>query len=181
MEPRPNFVSSILKHSTMITFNIDIIVLLFSTLFTGLTAGLCFTWTNAITPGIGALDDLTFLKAFQAMNRTIINPWFLLVFFSPTFLLIGNAFLFKGSNQITFTSFLIAAVLFFAGVSLVTIFKNVPLNELLDKTILEAASEAELVNLRATFEKPWNRWHLLRTVCSIAAFVLLLVGMVYGK
>lgn len=36
---------------------IRLIVLMLSILFTGLSAGLCFTWSNAITPGIGRLDD----------------------------------------------------------------------------------------------------------------------------
>ena len=60
--------------------NFKIIVLIISILFTGLTAGLCFTWSNAVTPGIGRLDNISFLKAFQAMNRAIINGPFMLVF-----------------------------------------------------------------------------------------------------
>ena len=68
-------------------------VLLLSILGCGLTAGLCFTWTNAVTPGIGRLDDLTYLKSFQAMNRAIINPLFLGVFLGPIPLLFCNVFL----------------------------------------------------------------------------------------
>ncbi|HDZ13514.1 MAG TPA: DUF1772 domain-containing protein, partial [Pricia sp.] len=74
-------------------FKIKAVVLLLGILFTGLTAGLCFTWSNAITPGIGRLNDLTFLQSFQAMNRAILNPRFLFVFFSPVVLLSVNAFL----------------------------------------------------------------------------------------
>jgi uncharacterized membrane protein len=132
--------------------NFKIIVLLVSILFTGLTAGLCFTWSNAVTPGLGRLDDLGFLKAFQAMNRAIINPSFLIVFMGPNLLLFVNAFIFKNSSQFTFTTYLVAAVLFFIGVGLVTVFKNAPLNEILDKTALETASAVELSELRKTFE-----------------------------
>jgi uncharacterized membrane protein len=159
----------------------EMIVLLIGILFTGLTAGLCFTWANAITPGIGRLDDLTFLKAFQSMNRAIINPSFLMVFLGPCLLLFVNALLFKNSNQTTFISFLVAAILFFAGIGLVTIFKNVPLNELLDNTVLENTTQVELADLRKTFEKPWNRWHAVRTVCSFAAFSLLIIGTIFNK
>ena len=49
-------------------------------LVTGLSAGLCFTWLNAVTPGIGNLDNQGYLNAFQQMNRTIINPMFFIVF-----------------------------------------------------------------------------------------------------
>ncbi len=159
----------------------EMIVLFIAILFTGLTAGLCFTWTNAITPGIGRLDDLSFLRAFQSMNRTIINPSFAIVFLSPCLLLFVNAFLFKNSNQITFISFLAAAILFFAGIGLITAFKNVPLNEILDKTVLENATQIELAGLRKTFEKPWNDWHAVRTVCSFSSFGLLIIGMICNK
>ena len=160
-------------------FSIKTWILCASILCTGLTAGLCFTWSNAITPGIGRLNDLAFLQSFQAMNSAIINPSFLIVFFSPSLLLFLNAFLFKNTNQITFWSFLVAAILFFVGVGLITIFKNVPLNELLDKVSLETMSAIELKDLRDTFEKPWNRWHIQRTISSFTAFALLIIGYIY--
>lgn len=161
--------------------NFKLAVLTLSILFTGLTAGLCFTWSNAVTPGLGRLDDLGFLKAFQAMNRSILNPIFIIVFMSPYLLLFINAFVFKDTNQITFTSYLVAAILFFTGVGLVTFFKNVPLNEILDKTVLETASNVELAELRKTFEQPWNRWHMIRTVCSFTSFALLVTGLLFNK
>ena len=61
-----------------ITFQNSIYILLI--VLTGLSAGLCFTWTNAVTPGIGRLDDLGFLQSFQQMNRTILNPIFFIAF-----------------------------------------------------------------------------------------------------
>ncbi|GAA4802029.1 DUF1772 domain-containing protein [Litoribaculum gwangyangense] len=161
--------------------NFKIIVLMLGILFTGLTAGLCFTWSNSITPGIARLNDLGFLQAFQAMNRAIINPSFLFVFFGPVILLFINAFLHRNSHPVTFWSFTLAAILFFLGIGLITVFKNVPLNELLDKTVLENLSEVDLKELRAKFEKPWNRWHIQRTIASFTSFALLLIGLIYTK
>ena len=66
-------------------FSVNTITTISTILLTGLSAGLCFTWTNAITPGIGRLDDLGYLQSFQEMNRAIINPIFLIVFFGPFF------------------------------------------------------------------------------------------------
>lgn len=159
---------------------IKFIVLILSIILTGLTAGLCFTWSNAVTPGIGRLDNLSFLKAFQAMNRAIINVKFMIVFFGPVLLLFLNTYLFKGNNT-GFWLFLAAAMLFFIGIGLVTIFGNVPLNEVLDKSNLEALSKIELQTLRDNFEKPWNRLHTIRTLSSFSAFVLLIIGMLYSK
>ncbi|MBO3118054.1 DUF1772 domain-containing protein [Winogradskyella sp. DF17] len=161
-------------------FKLKFIVLMTGILFTGLTAGLCFTWSNAVTPGIGRLDNLSFLKAFQAMNRAIINGKFMIVFFGPVLLLFLNTYLFKGNNT-CFWLFLIAALLFFVGIGLVTIFGNVPLNEVLDKSNLELLSKVELQELRDKFEQPWNQWHLIRTLSSFSAFVLLVIGMLYSK
>ncbi|MEO1517171.1 MAG: DUF1772 domain-containing protein [Bacteroidota bacterium] len=160
--------------------NMQLIVLLLGILCTGLTAGLCFTWSNAVTPGIGQLDDLTFLKSFQAMNQAILNQSFFVVFFSPALLLFLNAFLHRSANRTTFVAFLAAAVLFALGVGLITIFKNVPLNDILENSVLESLSVKELRKLRKQFEGPWNAWHMGRTISSFVSFVLLLIGLVYN-
>ncbi len=115
------------------------------------------------------------------MNRAIINPGFLIVFFSPVILLFLNTILHRNASATTVWSFLLAALLFFIGVGLVTVFKNVPLNEIRDKAVLETASQPALADLRNTFEQPWNQWHMVRTVLSFIPFVLLLVGIIFSK
>lgn len=160
--------------------NFKIIILILSILFTGLTAGLCFTWSNAVTPGIGRLDNIGFLKAFQAMNRAIINGKFMIVFMGPTVLLFLTTYLFRNTNTV-FWLFLAAAIIFFVGVGLVTAFGNVPLNEILDASNLGLLSKLELQELRDKFEQPWNRWHTIRTASSFMSFLLLLVGILYSK
>ena len=129
-------------------------VLFGAIILTGLTAGLCFTWSNAVTPGLNRLDDFSFLKAFQSMNRAIINARFLIVFFGPVLLLFLNTYLFR-ENETSFWLFLVAALLFFIGVSLITIFGNVPLNEILDKSNLNVLTDIELeeFHLRGRYQK----------------------------
>ncbi len=161
----------------MISLNFDTqtLVLLLTTLFTGLTAGLCFTWTNAVTPGIGQLVDMGYLRSFQEMNRAIINPTFMIVFFGPFFLHIANVFLLRTSSSTIIWMVLVSSALYIIGVVLVTIFGNVPLNELLDKTDLAQASLEELQLLRDKFEIKWNRLHLIRTISAILSFLILLI------
>lgn len=160
---------------TYINFDAHTIVLLLATLLTGLTAGLCFTWNNAVTPGIGQLVDMGYLRSFQEMNRAIINPTFMIVFFGPVFLHIANIFLFRTSSSTIIWMLVASAVLYIIGVGLVTIFGNVPLNELLDKTDLMQASSGELELLRDKFEIKWNRLHFIRTISSILSFLLLIL------
>lgn len=145
---------------------------------TGLAAGLCFTWSNAVTPGIGRLDDLGYLRAFQQMNRAILNPTFFAVFFGPFFLILLNTYVFR-SASISVVGLLVAAcALYFVGVVLVTVFGNVPLNETLDQTDFMNATTSELKSFRERFELKWNRLHFIRTITSIIAFILLLMSII---
>ncbi len=154
---------------------LKITTLFMATLLTGLSAGLCFTWTNAITPGIGRLGDIGYLQAFQQMNRTILNPKFFVVFFGPFFLLLITTFLYRASTRYIIGMLIAAFVFYFLGVVLVTIFGNVPLNEMLDKTDLSNISVEEVTSLRAKFETTWNNLHLIRTVSAAMAFSLLIL------
>ena len=160
---------------TTLNFDTQAIVVVLATLLTGLTAGLCFTWNNAVTPGIGQLVDMGYLRSFQEMNRSIINPVFILVFFGPVFLHIANIFLFRTSSGTILWMVVASAALYIIGVGLVTIFGNVPLNELLDKTDLMQASAEEIKLLRDKFESKWNSYHLIRTLCATLSFLLLIL------
>ena len=147
-----------------------------ATLLIGLTAGLCFTWGNAVTPGIGQLDNLTYLQAFQKMNRSIENPLFFAVFFGSFLVGIAAIFANKGVSPEHFRLVSIAVGIYFIGVVLVTITGNVPLNQVLDKTDLVQSSAEQLQALRDRFEQPWNRFHLIRVIASILSFSLLVIA-----
>lgn len=164
-----------------LTSDAQTIVLFFVTLLTGLSAGLCFTWTNAVTPGIGQLDNLSYLKSFQQMNRVIINPTFMVVFFGPLFLHIVNVFLSWIYSVNTLGILALSASLYIVGVIGVTIFGHVPLNERLDQADLEKISIEELCLLRDHFESRWNRLHRVRTGTGIFSFLLLLICIVLNS
>ncbi len=146
-------------------------------LLTGLSAGLCFTWSNAITLGIGKLDDLGYLQSFQQMNRTILNPVFFVVFFGPFFLNFVTIYLFKSNPSHFLWLLILAGVLYFFGVLVITVFGNVPLNEMLDKVDLSSARIEELKQLREKFEVRWNHLHSIRTFTSIISFLLLIISL----
>lgn len=158
-------------------FTLENSVIIVLIALTGLSAGLCFTWSNAVTPGIGRLDDFGYLMSFQQMNRAILNPVFFNVFFGPFFLGIINIFLFRNTSSLLFWLLIFATLIYFLGVVLVTIFGNVPLNEMLDKTNLINSSTEELRSIRDTFEVKWNRLHVIRTLTSIISFILLIISL----
>ncbi|MCE2613852.1 DUF1772 domain-containing protein [Flavobacteriaceae bacterium D16] len=158
---------------------VKLIVIILATFLTGLSAGLCFTWSNAVTTGLANLDDLSYLRAFQQMNRTILNPTFFLVFFGPVFLGGLGAFLTRNAHPTTFWLVLTATLLYFFGVGLVTVFGNVPLNELVDKAELAETGVEAAASLRKKFENPWNTYHYVRTYISALSFLLLLVSLIW--
>lgn len=165
----------------MHTLDKKAILLLVTTLLTGLLAGVFFTWSNAITPGIGRLDDRAYLQAFQHMNRTIINPLFFIVIIGPLLLAPLSAYVFRQGTPLIFQMTLGASILYFLGVFVVSMFGNIPLNKVLEQTQLAQMSEAQVQQLRTLFENKWNLLHHIRTVTSAASFALLLVACLTWK
>lgn len=156
--------------------SLEYIAIIALIVLTGLSAGLCFTWSNAITTGLGRLDNIGYLSAFQQINRTILNPTFFIVFFGPFFLSIINIYVFRNVPSNIKGLLIAAAIIYAIGVVLVTIFGNVPLNELVDKTNIATASVEDLKALRATFETKWNQFHNIRTITATTAFVLFIIS-----
>lgn len=156
------------------------ITLLLATALSGLLAGVFFTWTNAITPGIGRLDNLNYLRAFQNMNRTILNPLFYLVILGSMLFSFATAYFHK-SDSVIFWITISSALIYFIGVFLVTIIGNISLNEMLDKTDLATINLQEVAELRDKFEVKWNNLHLVRTITSLFSFLLLIVACLLEK
>ncbi|WP_073080612.1 anthrone oxygenase family protein [Chitinophaga jiangningensis] len=155
--------------------NRAMITLLLSLLFLGLMAGLFYSWSVSVMPGITKLNDIQFLSAMQAMNRAILNPLFLIPFIGTVFLLPFATW--QQASQPAFYYLLAASVLYIAGVFGVTITGNVPLNDSLDKFNLVNATAEALAAQRRLFETPWVNLHTIRTICGILAFACGLIGL----
>jgi uncharacterized membrane protein len=156
------------------------IILALAILFTGLMAGIFFTWSNAVKPGIGKLSDLEYLKAFQSMNRVILNNAFRLVFAGALIAVaLVPVFYFNLYPKNIFWVFLLTLVIYWIGAFGVTILGNIPLNEILDKTNLESISSEEVKELRRSIEVKWNNLNLIRTISSGITFLSLLVSFLF--
>ena len=158
------------------------LIIIVAILSTGLMAGIFFNWTNAVKPGIGTLDDMTYMKAFQAMNRLILNPLFYIVFILPVLTISISTYMSFGSTKLyVFELFLLSTLLYVLGVFLITILGNIPLNDLLENTDLEKISLTELSDLRGKIENKWNNFNLIRTVSSFISFLLLVICLFFIK
>lgn len=71
-----------------------------ATMTMGLMAGYFALYAHTIMPGLRPTDDRTFVGAFQALDRAIINPWFMVSgFLGALFFTLLAAALSLGSDQ----------------------------------------------------------------------------------
>lgn len=146
-------------------------------LATGLSAGLFYAWAVSIIPGTKRISDRSYLESMQSMNRAILNPAFFIIFFGPVLLLLVSSYLqFRMAVDASFWLMLAATIAYLAGTYGVTVLGNVPLNRALDSVPINNLGEEELSQARCSFEGPWNRLHMIRTIFSVVSFVLLLAA-----
>ncbi|MGW8886447.1 anthrone oxygenase family protein [Streptomyces sp. NPDC055749] len=134
---------------------------------TGLYAGFMLTFLFAIMPGLAALSDDMFTPAMRRFNEKVPGPGFLVVFLGviafPAAALVTSGE--RGDGE----RLLVAGALVCALVShLITVIGNIPLNNALASS--EGGDDSAA---RTAFEPRWNRLHRIRTVFSLASFVLL--------
>lgn len=144
----------------------------------GLLAGLFFVFVCAIAPGFARVDDATYVQAFQAINRAIVNGWFLLVFFTAPITTLAYAVLDTMSAESMPTLLTCAAAVCAAMTFIITASKSVPLNTQLERAVTRTHIEDRVA--REQFETGWNRWNLARTLTSVGALVSVVSAGVIG-
>lgn len=141
-----------------------------ATVASGLGAGVFYAFQVSIVRALAEVDDAKYVATFQAINRTIVNPWFVSVFLGAPVL--AAAALAANWGGDTMLVIVIAAGLALNVASVgITMAGNIPLNEALDREGVVAGPAATAA--RRAFEKPWNRLHLIRTIASVGGFVAL--------
>ncbi|WP_343689962.1 DUF1772 domain-containing protein [Chitinophaga sp.] len=142
-----------------------------TTILLGLIAGIFYCWSISVTKGLALLPDKEYLLAFQKLNQAIQNPLFFICFFGPVFLL--PVCMWRNYS----ICLLLATLSYYIGVMGVTIAGNIPLNNMLEAFSVQGAGIEELRAMRAQFEMKWNILNHIRTLCSLAAFILTLISL----
>ncbi len=159
---------------------IETIILILATLSTGLMTGIFFTWSNAVTPGIGKLSDMGYLRALQSMNRVILNPAFRIVFIGGVITVaLVPMFFYKTYPNNLFWLLIASFAIYWIGVFGVTFLGNIPLNRMLENTNLETISIDNANALRTAIETKWNNLNLVRTITSGLSFLLLIIFFIF--
>lgn len=154
-------------------------LLMTATLLCSLVAGLLLAFAVVTMPGLRALDDPDFLRAFRAMDRVIQNndPVFMVVWVGSVVTLIATAVLGLGATSGSQQALVVvAAALYVLGVQLPTAAVNIPLNNRLQALAVDALTVADSAAARADFESRWNRSNRMRTVLSTVVVLLLLLA-----
>jgi len=157
----------------------EIVIPMTAAVTTALIAGLFFTSSVSIIPGLAELSDSEYIRPMQSINRAIQNVPFLLCFLGGAVLLPASAYLWYDNSGDTMFLLLIGASGFYLiGALGITVFGNIPLNNDMDSFDLNTPSDQEMANWRAAFTGRWNRYHHLRTAASLVAFALVLLSCV---
>jgi uncharacterized membrane protein len=148
-------------------------VLIAASLTMGLMAGVFGIYSNAIMPGLRRTDDRTFVAAFQSGDRAIINPAFMATFLGALALSALAALLHIIGEGRPLLPWIVAALVLYLLVFLVTIRVNVPRNNEI-KAAGDVDRMTDLHGVRERFnEARWVRWNHVRAFASILAFGLL--------
>lgn len=153
------------------TEDLRTLALFAATMTTGLMAGYFALYAHTIMPGLATTDDRTFVGSFQALDRAIINPWFMASGFlgALVFTALAAALSF-GSDQRLLLVWVVIALVLYLVAFVITIAVHLPLNDAL-KAAGSPDGISDLAGVREAFDEArWVRWNLVRTLTTTAAF-----------
>jgi len=147
----------------------------FTAIGAALVAGIFFAFSTFVMAALGRLHPEKGIAAMQAINVTVLNPWFFAVFFGTALGSLGLAlfgFLNLGADG---SAYLVSGgLLYLIGCIGVTIVFNVPLNNAL--AAVEPGSPKG-AGLWARYLTRWTRWNHVRTAAPLAAAALFMMAM----
>ncbi|PZD70549.1 hypothetical protein C1752_10978 [Acaryochloris thomasi RCC1774] len=142
-------------------------VKLFSVLGCGLVAGMFFAFSTFVMLALGQRPPSEGIAVMQAINVTVINPWFMIAFLgtAATCLFLAATSLFQW-QQPGSIYLLVGSLLYLVGTLLVTIGFNVPMNDAL--AIVEPHNP-DAADLWSRYLTNWTFWNHIRTAAALAA------------
>ena len=148
--------------------------LLLATVLVGLSVGFFFTYEASVTLGLAEVGDVAYVETFQAINETVSNPAFGIVFFgSIPAIALAIATNWRSMASLPRILVAVALPLYLAGL-IITGTGNVPLNDDLAEVVVITPQTAAAA--RADFEDDWNRLNLYRSLAIGCSFVSLVAA-----
>ena len=155
-----------------------VVVLVLATMTTGLSAGVFWLYAHTVMPGLRRVDDRTFVAAFGAIDRAIINPWFMAGgFLGAPLLTVLAASLHLGDEWRPVLGCTVAALAAYLVLAVITIAVNVPRNDALKAA--GAPDQIDVASVRRAFDEDrWVRWNRVRVLLNLGGFAALCWALV---
>ncbi len=146
------------------------VTLIASTMTIGLVAGVFGFYSHTVMRGLARTGDRTFIGAFQALDRAIINPWFMISFVGALLCTGAAVLLHLPRDARGPLPWLVVALVLYLVAFGITIAVNVPLNDAL-KAAGDPGTIADPAAVRRRFDEArWAAWNLVRTITTTLAF-----------
>ena len=137
--------------------------------------GVLFAFSTSVMPALAGRPPGEAMAAMQAMNRTILNPLFGLLFGGSALLCLAVAVTAPFTDDAAGAGWRLAGgVLYVVGVTVETMAVNVPMNDRLDAAD-PATPDGQAV--WAEFLPRWTRWNNVRSFLGVVAATLLVVSL----
>ena len=154
------------------------ISLIFSITFCSLVGGFIFTYAIVVMPGLSNLNDKEFIRAFQITDAVIQNnqPIFMFTWIGSIVSLLSTILISVAGFGLSETWLVVLfSVVYLLGVHGVTIAIHIPLNNQIQKVLIEELNDKAIMDERVKFERKWNYFNNIRTGISISVSLLLLI------
>lgn len=133
----------------------------------GLIAGVFFAFSTFIMKALALRPTAEGIAAMQAINITVINPWFMTAFLGTGLVCLGLSLPKLLEWQQPETRYvLIASLLYLVGTIGVTMVCNVPLNNAIATA---KPNSPEGATLWAKYLTDWTVWNHVRTIAALLA------------
>ena len=154
------------------------ILLIVSITLCSLVSGFIFTYAIIVMPGLSNLNDKEFIRAFQVTDAVIQNnqPIFMLTWIGSIVSLLSTILTSIISFGLSETWLVVLlSVFYLLGVHGITIAIHIPLNNQIQKVLIEDLNDEAIKDERVKFERKWNFFNNIRTSISISVTLLLLI------
>ena len=150
-------------------------LLWFSAIGCGLLAGLYFAFSTFIMTALGRIGQVPGIMAMNAINATIVQSLFMPLFLGTTLTSLALAILAVARSDTPGATAMIAGgLIYVAGMFVVTMIFNVPLNNALAAVDPAGAGAA---SLWTRYLSDWTAWNHVRTITSIVACALFIAAI----
>lgn len=151
------------------------ILLIIGLVLTALMAGVYFSFSVAVMPGLRRTDDTIYVTATQRINESILNPVFLLTFLLALVVPVVAIFFHLGGDGRPRLAWIITGAVLYGATIVTTAALNIPLNNKL--AAAGDIDEESAPGVRAAFHDRWVRFNTLRAVLALGAVVMLATAL----